>query len=402
MNVMSKKYYIKTFGCQMNVSDSERIAGFLESQKFKPTDDIKKADLVVFNTCGVRQTAEDRVYGNIHNLRTKNYKLKTIILTGCLANRKDVQRRLKDKVDLFCEIKDFPNVMKKLTKFSLFGKGGTKRGFEKLTKYKNPSLTLPFKKGEKYLSIIPKYSSKHSAYVPIMTGCNNFCSYCVVPYTRGREISRSAKEIIYEIKELAENGYKEIILLGQNVNSYISPLPAFASAQSTLPLRERGLGGEGKNINFAKLLNHLAKTFPQIRFKFLTSHPKDFSNELIKFIAKNKNISREIHLPVQSGSDKILKLMNRPYTQKQYLNLIQKIKKSIPEAAFTTDVIVGFPGETKKDFGETVKVFKKVKYNEAYINKYSPRPGTAAWKLGDPISWEEKKRREKILRKLIR
>jgi tRNA-2-methylthio-N6-dimethylallyladenosine synthase len=373
-----KKYFIKTFGCQMNVSDSERIAGFLEAQKFKPIDDISKADLVIFNTCGVRQMAEDRVYGQIHNLKTKNYKLKTIILTGCLANRKDVQRRLKNKVDLFCEIKDILNLKLETTHSKIL-----------VCKYCD-SNKYKLLGNKKYLKIKPIYTNKSSAFLPIMTGCNNFCSYCVVPYARGREISRPVEEIIKEINSLVKNGCKEIILLGQNVNSY-----RFIDKNSSAD------GADNSLINFSALLDFLASSFLRTNFKFLTSHPKDFSDELIKVIAKNKNITREIHLPIQSGSDKILKLMNRPYTQKKYLNLINKIKKLIPEATFTTDVIVGFPGETKKDFMETVKVFKKVKYNEAYINKYSPRPGTSAFQLGDPIAWEEKKRREKILRKLL-
>jgi len=342
----------------MNHSDSERIAGFLELHDFKPAKDIRSADLVIFNTCGVRQMAEDRAYGQIHNLAkrgTHNTKRATIILTGCLANRKDVQKRLKGKVDLFCEIKEFPQAIKKL-------------------------LGHPMSKCEQnYLNITPKYSTSYSAFVPIMTGCNNFCSYCVVPYARGKEISRPADAIIKEISNLAgKNYYKEIILLGQNVNSY-----------------------KYKKISFPILLDRLAKNNPKINFKFLTSHPKDFSEDLMKVIAKNKNISREIHLPVQAGSDKILKAMNRPYTQKYYLGLIKKIKRLIPGASFTTDVIVGFPGETKKDFEESVRIFKQVEYSEAYINKYSPRPGTAAWSRKETVDLSEKKGRERILRSLI-
>jgi tRNA-2-methylthio-N6-dimethylallyladenosine synthase len=391
-----KSYYIKTFGCQMNISDSERIAGFLELHKFKPAKDINKANLVIFNTCGVRQMAEDRVYGQIHNLRKKNNKVK-IILTGCLTNRKDVQRRLKDKVDLFCEIKDFPIVIASIAKQSRYLKNRS-------CKCEIAAVAM-LPRNDNYLSITPKYAGKHTAFVPIMTGCNNFCSYCVVPYARGREISRPAKDIISEIDNLAKKGCEEVIMLGQNVNSYSYKM-SFS--------RKRGSNKKnGSNIwipafagmtsvDFPAILNFIAKSHPKVHFRFLTSHPKDFSKELINVITKNKNISREIHLPVQSGSDKILKLMNRPYTQKKYLDLLEKIKKVIPDATFTTDVIVGFPGETKKDFLETVKVFKKVKYNEAYINKYSPRPGTTAWKLGDPIAWEEKKRREKILREIIK
>jgi len=366
------KYYIKTFGCQMNYSDSERIVSILEKNKLKSTSNIKETDLVIFNTCGVRQTAEDRVYGQVHNVRKDNPRVK-IILTGCLANREDVQRRLKNKVDLFIEIKDFPRKLSNIKHLVL----GNKRYSHNKNTYFNQC---------SYLSFTPKYASPSQAFVPIMTGCNNFCTYCVVPYARGREISRPAKEIVSEIINLSKKNYKEITLLGQNVNSY----------------NGKGITKNKKHkIKFPELLNYLAKKFPEINFKFLTSHPKDFSDKLIDVIAKNNNISREIHLPFQSGSNKILKAMHRPYTKKYYLNLIKKSREKIPAAAFTTDVIVGFPGETQKDFQETVKIFKKVKYNEAYINKYSPRPGTAAFSLGDPILWEEKKRREKILRKLV-
>jgi tRNA-2-methylthio-N6-dimethylallyladenosine synthase len=378
MKLKSKSYYIKTFGCQMNVSDSERIAGFLELHKFKPAKDTPKADLVIFNTCGVRQMAEDRVYGHIHNLRENNPNIK-IVLTGCLANRKDVQRKLKDKVDLFCEIKDFPQ---SLTSFFLLHSSSNKNC--------------------NYLKISPRYTTKQTAFVPIMTGCNNFCSYCVVPYARGHEVSRPAEDIISEINNLSKKSCREITLLGQNVNSYKYQFGNLKLKNwdfiGNLELEIRNY----KIINFPKLLNLLSRSYPNIIFHFLTSHPKDFSEELMDVIAKNKNISREIHLPFQAGSDKILRLMNRPYTQKHYLNLIKKAQEKIPGVSFTTDVIVGFPGETEKDFQESVKVFKKVSYNEAYINKYSPRPGTAAYKLGDSISWEEKKRREKILRDIVR
>jgi tRNA-2-methylthio-N6-dimethylallyladenosine synthase len=324
-----KKYFIKTFGCQMNVSDSDKIAAILSAKKHKKFDNEKTADIIVINMCSVRQSAVDRAYAIINRNSDKK-----IILCGCVLNRDKL--KLKDKVSEF-----WP-----------------------------PG---------KYFNSLPRHQNKISAFIPIMTGCNNFCAYCVVPHTRGREISRPVKDILKEIEKLAKSGCKEITLLGQNVNSY--------SYEKT---------------GFPDLLNKLAKKFPATYFKFLTSHPKDFSDELIKVIAQNKNISREIHLPVQAGSDRILKAMNRPYTQKLYLDLIKKIKKFIPGAGFTTDIIVGFPGEAQKDFAESVKVFKEVGYNEAYINKYSPRPGTAAWNLKETVSFPEKKRREKTLRALVK
>ncbi len=374
------RYFIKTFGCQMNVSDSERIASFLKNQGLAPSSKTSEANLIIFNTCGVRQTAEDRVYGQIHNIRkdeTKNNsEKKIIVVTGCLANRKDVQQKLKNKVDLFSEIKQFPQAISSL-----------------LTQYNCPTS----EKISSYLSILPQYSQSDQAYIPIMTGCNNFCSYCVVPYARGAEISRPLKEIFSEIEKLAQKNYSQITLLGQNVNSYLYQNSTTSS--SDLLIKGKNIP---KKVTFPFLLHFLAQSFPQINFHFLSSHPKDFSDELIEVIVKNKNISREIHLPVQSGSDKILRAMNRPYTQKHYLNLIAKARKKIPNVTFTTDVIVGFPGESEEDFQETVTVFKKVGYNEAYVNKYSPRPGTTAYKLNDPIAWSEKKRRAKILKDLIK
>ena len=388
---LPKTYFIKTFGCQMNVSDSERIAGFLETQKLKLAENIREADLVIFNTCGVRQMAEDRAYGQIHNLRKNNPEIK-IILTGCLANRQDARKRLKDKVDLFFSINDFSKFENWLIK-----------------NYLKISARKKIPPCSNYLSINPKYSDMHSAFVPIMTGCDNFCSYCIVPYARGREVSRPIQDIFKEIENLVYEKYQKITLLGQNVNSYFHKISPSSESISTIQKSEMKnifdnrtfAHAKTTKITFPILLNFLAQSFPKINFSFLTSHPKDFSEKLMKIIAQNENINREIHLPIQSGSDKILRAMNRPYTRKHYLSLIKKAQKIIPNVSFTTDIIIGFPSETEKDFLQTVDIFQKVKYNEAYLNKYSPRPGTVAIKLGDPISWEEKKRREKILREIL-
>ncbi len=353
--LLPKKYFIKTFGCQMNISDSERVAGLLEKNNYKPAPEIAKADLVVFNTCGIRQMAEDRVYGQIHNLRKNNPKIK-IILTGCLANRKDVQKKLKNKVNVFCEIKNIETIIGAL----------------------DSSVC-------NYLDIAPKYSRKHSALVPIMTGCNNFCSYCVVPYARGREISRPDTKIIAEIKNLVKNGTKEITLLGQNVNSY-----------------------NYKKITFPALLQKIEKIPENFWIRFISSHPKDFSNELIETIAKSKKICEHVHLPIQAGSDKILATMNRKYTAKHYLSLIKKIraafkkyKTNIPYS-ITSDIIVGFPGETEKDFLKTVAIMEKLKYDLVYFGQFSPRPGTAAWKMQDSISKLEKSQRENTLNEILK
>ncbi|TAK94729.1 MiaB/RimO family radical SAM methylthiotransferase, partial [Patescibacteria group bacterium] len=361
------KYYIKTFGCQMNYSDSERIATVLEKQGFRPASDIKKANLAIFNTCGVRQMAEDRVYGQIHNLRksqlpsSKSQTNRTIVLTGCLANRPDVRRRLKDKVELFCEIKEFPQKIKALLASS--SKGTT----------------------DPYLSIKPSYSSKFSAFVPVMTGCNNFCSYCVVPYARGREISRPATEILKEVRSLVKNGYKFITLVGQNVNSY-----------------------QDNKISFPSLLKKANAIPGKFWLSFMTSHPKDMSDDLIKVVAQSPKVCEFVHLPIQAGDDKILKAMNRKYTRAHYLKLIAKIKKAFQKYkpgqlyGLAGDIIVGFPGETKKQFLESAKVLEKVRYDMLYFGQFSPRYGTAAAKMKDNVSKKEKERRENYLNAILK
>jgi tRNA-2-methylthio-N6-dimethylallyladenosine synthase len=357
----------------------------LDYQNLKQTSRPEEANLIIVNTCAVRKTAEDRVTGNLKNYKEKNPQSQ-VVLTGCMAHREDVQKNLSKYVDVFVSIEDVWNKLEKIIGFS------------------QNSFT------ENYLQITPKYKHEDFAFVPIMTGCNNFCSYCVVPYARGREWSRSPEDIFNEIEKLNDKGVKEVLLLGQNVNSYRWKIKNQKSKikmtnQSSkriekttnyqLPITNC------KNVNFPTLLNLLAKSFSAINFKFLTSHPKDLSDELIEVVAENENIPNEIHLPLQSGSDKVLKDMNRPYTQEHYLNLIEKIRNKIPDAIITTDVIVGFPTETENDFQETLKVFKAVKFDDAFINKYSPRPQTAAQKLGNPISWSEKKRREKELKREI-
>jgi len=332
------KYFIKTFGCQMNESDSERIAGFLERQGYKKSENMEMADLIVVVACSVRQTAIDRILGlkpKIRKLKAQNSKLKTI-LTGCVI--KSDESKFKEFFDDVIDIKKFL--------------------------------------GGKYLSIKPKCQSLLSAYLPIMTGCDNYCSYCVVPYTRGREIARSIDEIVKEFKELVKQGHKEIILLGQNVNSY--------------------------KHGFAKLLKKLDGLSGNFRIKFLTNHPKDMSDELIDAIAECEKVEKEIHLPIQSGDDEILKKMNRRYTVRHYKDLVKRIRQKIPGVKISTDVIVGFPGETEKQFENTVKLFKKIKFDKAYINKYSSRAGTPASKLQDDISLGEKKRRWSILNEIVK
>lgn len=332
------KYFIQTFGCQMNVSDSERIASFIENKGFSLAESAEKAALVVFNTCGVRQSAENRAYTIIHNLR-KKYKSKKIILTGCLAKRKDVQKRLKNKVDLFFAINEF----EKFEKFLHHPERSEK------SQYSSDSLHFA-QNSINYLSISPIHNNKFQALLPIMTGCNNFCSYCVVPGARGREISRPAKEIEKEVRRLIGNNCKHIILLGQNVNSY-----------------------HDNKTDFSDLLKKINSIPGRFWISFVSSHPKDFSNKLIETIAKSQKVCEFVHLPIQAGNNQILKRMNRCYTQSHYLELIKKTKKafekykpSIPYS-LTSDIIVGFPGETKKQFMDSARTMKKCRFDMVYF-----------------------------------
>jgi len=360
---MLKKYHIIIFGCQMNISDAERIASILESIKYKQTSDISEADLIVVTMCSVRQSAVDRIHGLIEKfklIKKTNPKLKTI-LTGCVV-KKD-KPKFEKGFDYLLDIKDIKKIPE------LLGK-----------KVANTT--------DNYLDITPKYSSKFSANVPIMTGCNNFCAYCVVPYAREREVSRPAEEIILEIKNLVKNNYKEIWLLGQNVNSYKDPASAKASA--------------GKVIDFSELLKMVNNIPGEFWIRFTSSHPKDFNDEVIETMAISGKITPYLNLPAQSGDDEVIKSMNRHYTIKNYKNKIKNLRKKIPGIAISTDIIVGFPGETKKQFDNTAKLFRDVKYDMAYINKYSPRAGTAAEKLKDNVSWDEKKRREKVLTEILK
>ena len=365
------KFFILTFGCQMNTSDSQKIAALLQGQGHRPikaassAQALKKADIIVLNACSVRQSAIDRVYGKINNLPDKK-----IIVAGCLS--------------------DFDK--------------------KRMAVRQNVSFWHP----DDYFDLPPLYTSKLTAYVPIMTGCNNFCSYCVVPFTRGREKSRPTKDIIAEIKLLTKNGVKEIVLIGQNVNSYksrlISSSPHLREElrwdvnKKTPPSPSPSLTEEGRRdkvINFAKLLKTINALPGDFRISFLTSHPKDISDELITTMAKCGKLVKEIHLPVQSGDNQVLKKMNRHYTVVRYKNLIKKIRQKIPGVKISTDIIIGFPGETKRQFANTVKLAKSIKFNKAFIAKYSPRQGTAAAKLKDDVSATEKTRRWRVLDTLI-
>ncbi len=355
----TKKFHLIIFGCQMNSSDAERLATVLTSLGYRETKNETEADLVGVIACSVRQAAVDRIYGKLREWQLLKEKRPLItLLSGCVlpADRK----KLADKFDLFIDINHLENLSKDLQNIAPQDK-----------------LALP-----EFFSIEPSYYSSYRAYVPIMTGCNKFCTYCAVPHTRGREISRPSQEILKEVKDLVKKNYKEIILLGQNVNSY-------------------GLDRK-EEIKFPELLKQVDSLGKNFWLKFLTSHPYDMSEELIKVMSECKNLSPYLHLPIQSGSDTILKKMNRHYTVLSYKKLMRSIRKQLPNFAISTDIIVGFPTETKADFQATLDLVKEVKYNTAYFAQYSSRVGTTAAKMfKDDVKKDEKKKRWQELNKLI-
>lgn len=353
-------YHLITLGCQMNKADSERLASYLDDHGYSESAHAETAQLVVFITCGVRQSAEDRVYGRVNQLRKKNPQA-VVVITGCLAYRPDVQRRLKGQVDLFMNINRLPELVALLA--------------AKTVRPEDSDYEAERQEcGEEYLKIPARYQSTYRAYVPIGNGCDNFCSYCVVPYARGREVYRPAVEVLAEVKKLLSAGYKEINLIAQNVNSYRSG-----------------------TYDFPRLLKEIADLPGDFWVRFSSSHPKDLSPELIEVIATSEKVVNHLHLAVQSGDDEILKAMNRNYTVAHFKDLIAQLRAARPDMAITTDVIVGFPGETEEQFNNTVKLFAEVDFDLVYISRYSPRPGTASWKMTDNVSSLLKKRREKIL-----
>ena len=372
----------------MNKNDSQRIAAILEKVGFEKASKESEADLVVINMCSVRQSAVDRAFSKTQNAKRKtqnpacrtgrrNSKVK-IIITGCILEKD--KARFKKFADAVVDVQNIHNLPQILSKL----------GF-KISQIKIKD----------YLNIEPKYEKSPIAYVPIMTGCNNFCTYCVVPYTRGPERSRPPEEILCEVKNWLKRGAKEIWLLGQNVNSY-----KFKSQNSKVKTTTQ----KSKFINFAELLKMVNNLSGNFWIRFTSSHPKDLTDELIETIAKCKKVTPYINLPVQSGDDEILKRMNRPYTVAHYKKLIKKLRSAFKkyrkglekELAISTDIIVGFPCETRKHFENTKKLIKDVGFFMAYIAQYSPRPGTAAYHLKDNVPLEEKERREKELTEIIR
>ncbi len=358
-------YYIKTFGCQMNVHESEKLAGMLVSLGYEKTEEMSKADVIVFNTCSIRDGVDQKIIGNIGI--TKKYKKTNpnlvIAVCGCMTQAEGASESLKKRYPFLDIIFGTHNI-------HLF-----KEYLQNRLQSGKKIIEVWDKEEGIFESVDMLRDNMFSnAWVNINYGCNNFCSYCIVPYVRGRERSRNPQDIIDEVKTLIDEGYKYITLLGQNVNSYGNDL-------------------NDSNITFANLLKSLNALDGDFRLKFMTSHPKDLSEELIKVIAESDKICKSIHLPIQSGNNKVLKEMNRKYTREHYLTLIETIRKYIPDAYISTDIIVGFPGETEEEFEDTVDIVKKVRYDGVFAFMYSRRKGTVADKMTNQIPEETKKDR---------
>lgn len=350
---------IFTYGCQQNVSDSERMKGMLSQMGYKIVQDAEGADFVLYNTCAVRGHAEDRVYGNIGAM--KHYKRRhpqmIIAICGCMAQQEAVKERMKKSYP-YVDLVFGTHVQYRLPEFLYKRLSGSPRIFE-------------IGENEKIVEGIPVHrDGKFKAWLPIMYGCNNFCSYCIVPYVRGRERSRHPDDILAEARELVQKGYKDITLLGQNVNSY-------------------GAGCDF-GLNFAGLLRKINEIEGDFRIRFMTSHPKDCTEELLDAMRDCEKVSRHLHLPFQSGSDRILKLMNRRYSREKYLSLIKAARDRMPDISLTSDIIVGFPGETYEDFRQTLSLIEEVRFSSLFTFIYSPRNGTPAAEMIDPVSREEK------------
>ncbi|SCG83367.1 bifunctional enzyme involved in thiolation and methylation of tRNA [Proteiniborus sp. DW1] len=363
----SKKYIITTWGCQMNEHDSEKMSGILETLGYISTDIKEEADLIIFNTCLVRENAELKVYGNLGELKAlKRHNPDLIIaICGCMMQKKEIRDIIKEKYK-FVDIIFGTHNIHKLPELIANHNQHTRMIIDVWEDAGNIVEGMPAKR---------KYGFK--AFVNIMYGCNNFCSYCIVPYTRGREKSREPEDILSEIRELANEGCKEITLLGQNVNSYGKTLTS--------------------KMSFAQLLYLINEIEGIERIRFMTSHPKDLSDELIYTIRDCHKVCEHIHLPFQAGSNRILKHMNRKYTKEQYLDLVKKIKSEIPNISLTTDIIVGFPGETEEDFMDTIDVVKKSEFDSAFTFIYSIREGTPAANMENQIPEDIKHRRLKTL-----
>lgn len=362
INSMSAKKplaFVETYGCAQNESDSEKLKGMLFDMGYDFCESTKEADLILYNTCAVRENAELRVFGNIGAVKHLKAKKPSLILgvCGCMMQQAHIAEDIKKRyphVDMVFgthALYRFPEILSEVLEH--------KRIFD-----------VQDEEGRIFEDISYRRENPPLAKIPIMYGCNNFCTYCIVPYVRGRERSRAAEDIIKEIKEVAKEGYKEIMLLGQNVNSYGNDL--------------------AEGLSFAQLIKEAAKVEGIERIRFMTSHPKDISDELIEVMATEKKVARQLHLPVQSGSSRVLKLMNRRYTREKYLEIIKKVKERMPDIVLTTDIIVGFPGETNEDFEETMSILSEVRYDMIFSFIYSKRKGTPAAEMPDCLTDKEK------------
>lgn len=374
------KYSILTMGCQLNENDSEKLCGMLEKMGYAKTENQTDADLVLFNTCCVRENAEDKLFGKLGELkRLKEQKGIIIAIGGCMMQEKHITDKIKGSYP-FVDI--------------LFGTHTLYRFPEDLYKVLDEKKKLEDIidiDGQIYEGLPIKRNNNIKASVTIMNGCNNFCSYCIVPYVRGRERSRKPRDIINEVRELAKQGYKEITLLGQNVNSYLK-----VEKEKNIEFEEY----EGVN-SFATLLRAINKIEGIERVRFVSPHPKDFTDDVIMAIAECNKVCKLIHLPLQAGNDKVLKEMNRKYTKEQYLKLVEKMKQNIPNLTLSTDIIVGFPKETDSEFEDTLDVVEKVKFEQVYMFIYSRRVGTPADKMENQVPEEIKHKRFDKLKKLV-
>ena len=353
-----KKLYIETYGCQMNVADSEVVASVMQMAGYEPTESLDAADAVFLNTCSVRDNAEQKIYHRLDALDAVRRKRPLIIgVLGCMAER------VKDDLleNHHCDLVAGPDAYLSLPDLIAQAETGHK------------AINIELSTSETYKDIVPQrlHGAKIGGFVSIMRGCNNFCHYCIVPYTRGRERSRDVESILREVRDLRDRGFKEVTLLGQNVNSY-----------------------QASDTNFPALLRKVAEEAPQMRVRFTTSHPKDMSDETVRVIAEMPNVCKHIHLPVQSGSDRILKLMNRKYTREWYMGRVEAIRRIIPDCGLSTDIFVGYHSETEEDHQLSLGLMREVGYDSAFMFKYSERPGTYASKhLPDDVPEEEKIRR---------
>lgn len=360
---MPPKYHLMVYGCQMNEADSEVLAGMLDREGYVRASSLEEADLVLLITCAVREHAEQRIYGKLGELaRLKRRKPHLILgIAGCMPQQERVASKLRQRfpeIDLIFgthNLHEFPELL------------------ERAQESQKTVLDIWPEPGEVVENLPHRRTSSFKAWVNVTFGCNNFCSYCIVPYVRGRERSRRPEDIMQEVKDLVRQGYKEITLLGQNVNSYGRDLDL--------------------NYDFADLVTDIDRNTGIFRLRFMTSHPRDMSDKLIRAIAAGRSICEHIHLPLQAGSNEVLRRMNRGYTREQYLALVERIKTAIPDCSITTDLIVGFPGETEEDFQQTLAVVRQVEYDSAFTFAYSPREGTPAARLAEQIPEEIKKDR---------